>query len=161
MIARRLLPVFGALATLAVLAGCAAAPPPQVTFTAGAASVMARPTQFCDLQLQSCQSDTNAPVQLVVPVGTALAVAVPTEVSSAPWQVVFTYRSADGTETDGRSPVLAPDQHPDYTLVLPTPTDRLLTAQVQQYGPAPQPNAETGALDFPIRASWVLNTTSG
>lgn len=154
----RLLPVLGAVA---VVAGCAAGPPPQVTFRAGSASVTARPTQFCDLELQNCQGDTNAPVQLVVPIGTSLAVMVPQEVSSAPWQVVFSYRSADGTETDGRSPVLAPDQHPDYTLVLPTATDRLLTAQVQQYGPAPRANAQTGGLDFLIRASWVLTTTTG
>lgn len=156
MIAGRLLPVLGAVA---VLAGCAAAPPPQVTFTAGRTSVSARPTQFCDLQLQNCEA--NAPVQLVVPVGTELVVAVPKEVSTTPWQVVFTYRSVDGTETDGRSPVLAPGSHPGYTLVLPTATDRLLMAQVQEYGPAPQANRETGGLDFPTRASWVLIATSG
>jgi hypothetical protein len=84
---------------------------------------------------------------------------VPTEISSAPWQVVFTYRSANGSQTDGRSPVLAPDQHRDYTLTLPAATDALVTAQVQQYGPPPQANAETGEIEFPIRASWILNAT--
>ena len=86
-----------------------------------------------------------------------LKVTVPAEISSAPWQVVFTYRSANGSQTDGRSPVLAPDKHLDYTLQLPAPTDALVTAQVQQYGPPPQANAETGEIEFPIRASWVLN----
>ena len=56
--------------------------------------------------------------------------------------------------------MLAPDQHPDYTLQLPAATDALVTAQVQQYGPPPQANAETGEIEFPIRASWVLNATS-
>jgi hypothetical protein len=148
-------------ALTALLAGCGGSDaPPEVTFTAGAASAVAKPTQFCDLHLQNCQSDTNAPVRLTVPAGTALKVTVPGEISSTPWQVVFTYRSANGGRTDGRSPVLAPDQHPDYTLQLPAATDALVTAQVQQYGPPPQANAETGEIEFPIRASWVLNATS-
>ena len=81
---------------------------------------------------------------------------MPDEISSTPWQVVFTYRSANGSQTDGRSPVLTPDQHPDYTLQLPAATDALVTAEVQQYGPPPQANTETGEIEFPIRASWVL-----
>ena len=48
-----------------------------------------------------------------------------------------------------------------YTLQLPGPTDRLLGAQVQQYGPPPQANPETGELEFPIRASWVLTAKAG
>jgi hypothetical protein len=147
-------------AALLALAGCGAgAAPPQVTFAAGAASIVARPTQFCDLQLKNCQSDANAPVRLSVPAGTALKVTVPNEISSAPWQVVFTYRSTDGSQTDGRSPVLTPGQHTDYTLALPAATDTLVTAQVQEYGPPPQANAETGEIEFPIRASWILNAT--
>lgn len=149
------------MAALVALAGCGGSvATPQVTFAAGAATVVARPTQFCDLQLQNCQSDANAPVRLVVPAGTALKVTVPSEISSTPWQVVFTYRSANGSQTDGRSPVLAPGQHPDYTLQLPATTDTLVTAQVQEYGPPPQANAETGEIEFPIRASWILNATS-
>jgi hypothetical protein len=120
--------------------------PPEVTFAAGAASVVAKPTQYCDVKLQDCRSDANAPVRLE-------------EISSSPWQVVFTYRSANGGRTDGRSPVLTPDRHPDYTLQLPAVTDALVTAEVQQYGPPPQANAETGELEFPIRATWVLNTS--
>jgi hypothetical protein len=146
-------------ALLALLSGCGgSATPPEVTFSAGAASVVAKPTQYCDLKLQDCQSDANAPVRLAVPAGTALKVSVPAEISSTPWQVVFTYRSANGSQTDGRSPVLTPDRHPDYTLQLPAATDALVTAEVQQYGPPPQANAATGELEFPIRATWVLNT---
>lgn len=146
-----------ALAVPAVLAACGGSDgPPEVTFSAAGASVVARPTQYCDLQLKNCQSDAKAPVRLRVPAGTALRVAVASEVSAAPWQVAFTFRSADGTTTDGRSPVQTPAQHPDYTLQLPAPTDVLVTAQVQQYGPAPQAD-ENGEIEFPIRASWVLN----
>ena len=145
-------------ASAALLAGCGSGAPPEVTFAAGAASVVAKPTQYCDLKLQDCQSDANAPVRLAVPAGTPLRVSVPSEISSTPWQVVFTYRSANGSQTDGRSPVLTPDRHPDYTLQLPAATDALVTAEVQQYGPPPQANAATGELEFPIRATWVLNT---
>jgi len=145
-------------ASAALLAGCGSGAPPEVTFAAGAASVVAKPTQYCDLKLQDCQSDANAPVRLAVPAGTPLRVSVPSEISSTPWQVVFTYRSANGSQTDGRSPVLTPDQHRDYTLQLPAPTDALVTAEVQQYGPPPQANAATGELEFPIRATWVLTT---
>jgi hypothetical protein len=146
-------------ALAALLAGCGgSSAPPEVTFAAGATSVVAKPTQYCDVKLQDCQSDANAPVRLAVPAGTALKVSVPAEISSTPWQVVFTYRSANGSQTDGRSPVLTPDQHQDYTLQLPAATDALVTAEVQQYGPPPQANAATGELEFPIRATWVLNS---
>jgi hypothetical protein len=146
-------------ALAALLAGCGgSSAPPEVTFAAGATSVVAKPTQYCDVKLQDCRSDANAPVRLAVPAGTALKVTVPEEISSTPWQVVFTYRSANGSRTDGRSPVLTPDQHPDYTLQLPAATDALVTAEVQQYGPPPQANTETGEIEFPIRATWVLNT---
>ncbi len=154
----RIVPV---VLTAGLLAGCGSSPPPTVTFAGGAATVTAKPTQYCDLTLRDCQSDAAAPVTLAVPAGAAVTVTVPKDVSDAPWQVVFTYRSASGAQTDGRSPVLAPGQHPDYRLELPAATDRLLTAQVQQYGPAPQANAETGELEFPIRGSWILNTTPG
>lgn len=151
---RRLLPV---LAAVVLVAGCGGStPPPGVTFAAGAATVVAKPTQYCDLGLSNCASDATAPVELTVPVGTALRVDVPDAISSTPWQVVFTYRDGRGAQTDGRSPVFAAGTQKTYDLELPGPGDRLLAAQVQQYGPPPQANPDTGELEFPIRASWVL-----
>lgn len=154
---KRLLSV---LAAALVAAGCGGAQPPAVTFAAGAGSVVARPTQYCDLALADCTADNAAPVDLAVPVGTALQVTVPDEIASTPWQVVFTYLGADGTRTDGRSPVFAATTQHAYRLELPAPTDRLLGAQVQQYGPPPQNDPATGELVFPIRASWVLRATA-
>jgi hypothetical protein len=142
-----------------LLACCGGAAPPQVTFAAGQASAVARPTQYCDLQLTDCKGDPAAPVELAVPVGTPLKVTVPHEIAETPWQVVFTYRDGTGAQTDGRSPVFAPNAQSDYTLELPAPTDRLVGAQVQQFGPPPQADPETGDIEFPIRASWVLNTS--
>ena len=151
--ARRLLLV----PVLLLAAGCGA-DPPQVTFAAAGTTVTARPAQYCDLKLTDCNADATAPVQLAVPPGTPLQVAVPDDVSQAPWHVVFSYRDAGGRQVDARSPVLTNKQH-DYTLTLPEAADRLLTAQVQQFGPAPQINEQTGEVEFPVRGSWVLNTT--
>ncbi len=143
-------------AALLLAAGCGTGGPPEVTFTAAGTTVTARPTQYCDLKLTDCSDDAAAPVQLAVPPGTPLQVAVPDEVAEAPWHVVFSYRGGDGQQVDARSPLLAADQR-DYTLTLPGPGDRLLAAQVQQFGPAPQINEQTGEVEFPVRGSWVLN----
>ena len=145
---------------LLLLAACGTGEPPEVTFTAGSATVNARPTQYCDLKLTECSDDAAAPVQLAVPAGTPLVVEVPDSVSEAPWHVVFSYRNAGGEQVDARSPLFPAEQRDEYTLELPAPDDRLLTAQVQQFGPAPQINGNTGEIEFPVRGSWVL-TTSG
>jgi hypothetical protein len=55
--------------------------------------------------------------------------------------------------------VFAPDERSVWTLEPASPEARLLTAEVQQYGPPPAPNPQTGELEFPIRASWVLTAT--
>ncbi len=85
---------------------------------------------------------------------------MPADVASTPWVVVFTTVAIDGTRTDGRTPLFTPAKPTDtYELTLPQPTDRLLTAQVQQLGAPPEANTETGGIDFPARATWVLTTT--
>ena len=154
---RRLPPI---LVIVLLAVGCGTDAPPRVTFGAGTASVDAGPTQYCNLEYTDCTNDANAPVALPVPPGTQLLVRVPDEIAQTPWQVVFSYRDTAGAQADGRSPVFAAGERSDYPLQLPAPTDRLLTAQVQQYGPPPQANPETGELEFPIRASWVLTATS-
>ena len=146
-----------AVAAAVLLAAGCGAPPPQVTFTAAGAHVIAKPAQYCDVKLADCTGDAAATVQLAVPAGTPLVVAVPDGVAEAPWHVVFSYRDGGGRQVDARSPLLAQKQH-DYTLTLPEPADQLLTAQVQQFGPAPQINKDTGEIEFPVRGSWVLTT---
>ena len=152
----RLLPV---LAGALLVAGCGATPP-QVGFAAGPAEVVAGPTQYCDLEFTECTNDPAAPVELAVPPGTPLRVTVPAEIAQTPWQLVFTYRDANLAQTAGRSPVFGAGERSDYILALPTPTARLLIAQVQQYGPPPQLSAQTGEVEFPIRATWVLTVTA-
>ena len=110
------------LAAVAVLAaGCGSGTPPEVTFAAAGANVVARPTQYCDLKLTECSDDAAAPVRLAVPAGTPLRVAVPDDVAEAPWHVVFSYRNESGEQVDARSPLFASDEQHDYTLTLPAP----------------------------------------
>ncbi len=140
------------LAPLLLLAGCAGAPP-EVVFSAGGASVTAGPTQYCDDDFVNCTNQPEAPVDLAVPPGVPLEVAVPPEVAETPWQVVFSYRTGAGEAVDERTSVQI--EQDSYVLELP-PDARLLIAEVQQFGPAPEIDPATGELQFPIRASWVL-----
>jgi hypothetical protein len=150
--------LLGLLAAAAlVLAGCGVAAPPTVTFEVAGTSLTAAPTQFCDNELQNCTDDANARLSAPVPPGTPVRITVPREISDAPWQVAFSYVGKDGkARTEGRSPVAAPKQRTVYTLTLPEPADRLVTAQVQLFGPAPQADPRTGQVNFPVRGTWVL-----
>lgn len=139
-----------------LVSGCGSDEPPLVTFGVAGQERSTGPTQYCDLQLRDCKGDAGAEVTLPVPVGTNVRIHVPDEVSQAPWHVVFSYRSSAGQQVDDRSPVFAPTRQQDYTLVLPAATDQLVTAQVQQFGPAPAMNPQTGEIEFPVRGTWVL-----
>jgi hypothetical protein len=142
------------------VAGCGAGAPPQVTFAAGQATVAAGPTQYCNAEFDNCTNDPAAPVELAVPPGTAVQISVPEEVAETPWAVVFSYRNAAGEQVDGRSPLIAADERSDYALELPAPQDRLLVAQVQQFTAPPQANPDTGEIDFPASATWVLTVSA-
>jgi hypothetical protein len=148
-----------ALAAAGLLATACSSTPPEVTFAAGGASVVAAPTQYCDIDLSDC-ADPGTPADLAVPAGTALQITVPDEVAEAPWHVVFTYRDDTGQQVDERSRLFPPGTSTGYTLQPPTPTAQLLEAQVQQFGPAPQLDPQTQELQFPVRASWVVRTGS-
>ncbi|WP_103384226.1 DUF2771 family protein [Pseudonocardia dioxanivorans] len=155
---RRALPLL-LVACASLLAACGGSDdaPPQVTFTVAGQTRTTGPTQWCDIKVTGCSGDPAAEVHLGVAPGVTVDVAVPEPVSTAPWQVVFSYRTADGQQVDGRSPVFAANARKDYSLVLPAPTDQLITAQVQQYG-IPTADPDTGQGEFPIRGSWVLVT---
>jgi Protein of unknown function (DUF2771) len=157
---RRFLSVATLCALATSLAGCGATQQvggPQVTFTAAGIVAAAKPAQYCDDKVTQCAQDPAAVVRLRVPAGTPVRVEVPAEVASAPWHVVFSYRRPSGEQVEGRSELFRPDRQRDYTLVLPEPADVLSTAQVQQFGIRPIAD-ERGAVSFPIRASWVLES---
>jgi hypothetical protein len=151
---RSLLAALGAAVFL--LAGCGAGGDPQVTWKVGDRESTVGPAQFCDIRLRDCTNDEQAKAVLPVPAGTALEVSVPSEVSEAPWSVVFAYLGPDGRQTTGRSPVFAPKAQESYTLTLPEAGDTLQTAQVQLLGVAPVANPDSGELEYPTRATWLL-----
>lgn len=145
-------------ATLLALTACGGGSPPEVEFAAGDATVTARPAHYCDINLTECESDPTAPVTLPVPAGTTVRITVPEDVAKTPWTVVFSYRSSTGEQIDERSRVFSPNERSEFVLTLPSPTDQLSTAEVQQIG-VPQVNPETGEVEYPVRASWVLTAT--
>jgi len=126
----------------------------DVTFRASTGEAVAGPTAWCDVAVTECENDADAVVSLGVPPGTGLAVTVPGEVAATPWQVAFSFRDATGTVLDGRSPVFAPHARTQFTLVLPDPTGRLVSAEVQQYGARLAVTPEGPG--FSTRSTWVL-----
>ena len=147
----------GLLAVAAVLlAGCSSAPP-TVTFEIAGNALTAAPTQFCDNAMEDCTDDPNARVTAAVAPGTPIRIAVPEEVSSGPWQVAYAFTRGDDPEpVQQRSEIATADSRTEFTLNLPEPTDQLVTAQVQLFGPAPAIDPQTQQLQFPVRATWVL-----
>lgn len=142
------------MVTAALLAGCGFDEAPEVTFSAGGASVTAGPAQYCDVEVTDCRADPEAIASLRVPPGTPLQVSVPGSVSEAPWQVVFRYRPGPGgAPVQGRSEVFAAGQRDSYTLQLPAGA-QLETAEVQQFG---VPVRAGGGIDFLVRGTWVLS----
>ncbi|BBG04903.1 MULTISPECIES: DUF2771 family protein [Pseudonocardia] len=147
----------GMLAVAAVLlAGCGTSRP-TVTFDVDGASLTAAPTQFCDNRMENCSDEPNSRVTADVPAGTPIRITVPEDVSAGPWQVAYAFtRGDDPTPIEQRSDIATPGSRGEYTLILPSETDRLVTAQVQLFGAAPAIDPETEALEFPVRATWVL-----
>jgi hypothetical protein len=156
---RLLLGVLGSSVVLLV-AGCGSGEPPTVEFSSTAGSVRAAPAQYCDVEVTKCENHPDAVTRLVVPPGQPVRITVPDEVAAGPWHVVFSYHNtvgADQAPVDARSPVFPPNQRHDYELVLPDPTDQLITAQVQQFGGGNPATGPGGELSFPVRGSWVVD----
>lgn len=147
----------GLLAVAAVLlAGCGGAPP-TVTFEVAGTALTAAPTQFCDNRMENCSEDPNARVTATVAPGTPIRITVPEEVSSGPWQVAYAFTRGDDPEpVEQRSEIATPGSRTEFTLTLPEETDRLVTVQVQLFGPPPAIDPQTQDLEFPIRATWIL-----
>ena len=129
--------------------------PPRVTFTAAGTTVVAGPTQLCDVQVSNCHADPKAAVVLRVPPGQPLQVSVPKAVSETPWLVVFGYRTKAGEQVNARSDVFPSNQRQAYTLTLPAADAQLQTVEVQQLGGTLIPGDD--GVDFPTRGTWVLS----
>jgi hypothetical protein len=145
-----------AVAGIAVLAGCAAPSDPQVTFYSHGKSVEVDPVGYCDPTGSRCTPPPKTPAgDLTVPAQAPLQISVPSQVSSAPWQVSFLYRGANGEQVGDRTPVFAPNQRYAYTL-RPPQGARLEHVEVQVYAAVLSPGDEGGVV-FPIIGDWVLD----
>lgn len=140
------------------LAGCSAPAEPQITFYSHGDSVEVEPARYCDATGENCAPPPANPVgELPVPEKAPLQISVPEEVATTPWQVAFIYRSTDGQERDGRSPVFAPNERHAFTLHLPPDGARLEHVEVQQFSAMLTAGSE-GGVDFGIGGSWILDT---
>jgi hypothetical protein len=149
------------LALLAVVGSVAACgkPQPLVSFFAAGHATNTLPVQYCNAQLTTCYTADGHSATLRVPAGSPLQISVAPEVASSAWVVVFKYTQPDGTVGQDRSPVFAANTQDAYTLRMPTPSDQLTLAQVQQIG-AITMNANDTAPDYQAVKVWSLTATS-
>ncbi len=151
-----LLVVVVVVVVLVVRATAGPSSPGDVAFAAGGTTATVGASQFCDVGVTECGNDPEAQAVLRVPPNTPLVVTVPEEVARTPWQLAFTVRDATGAVEQGRSPVFfGRTATPTFTLVLPTPTAQLQSAEVQQYGA--RVSQGPNGLEFATRATWVLS----
>jgi hypothetical protein len=152
--------VIGSLLTAAVgllAAGCAK-PIPDVAFFSAGQTVNTAPTQYCDTGLSSCEQSAQAGASLAVPAGSPLQISVPSDVADSTWVVVFKYKDDGGQEVQARSDVFADGSQYAYTLKLPSPSDQLEVAQVQQIGGVTQD--ASGELQYVTSGVWALTASS-
>ncbi|WP_007024944.1 DUF2771 family protein [Saccharomonospora iraqiensis] len=146
----------------AVLAGCSAPAPPEVTFYADGESVRAEPWRYCDAQVTSCESHGERPV-LDVRAGEPVQISVPADVAETPWLVNVQYTDSAGTVRPIRQEVFTPGERHAYTAVPQAPAEQLLVVEVQQLGGAYAADAqgnpivdESGRPQLVARAVWAL-----
>ncbi len=81
----------------AVLTGCSAPQPPEVTFYTDGESVTAGPMSYCDALLTDCQVTDGDPVVLDARPGQRVQVSVPAEIAETPWLVIVQAYDPEGT----------------------------------------------------------------
>ncbi|MGQ0837008.1 DUF2771 family protein [Actinokineospora sp.] len=115
------------------LAGCAAPPPPEVTFFADGETARTAPQVFCEIGATACLRNDDAAAELRIRKGRPVQVSVPSDVAQSPWGVVFSYLDRDGQRVDASSRIIFPRENQlAYTLRLPDNAERLLFAGVQK-----------------------------
>ncbi len=146
-----------------VLAGCgtpASGSPesPEITFYAHGETIRVDAAQFCNAIGTECSPpNPDAIGDLRVPPGSPVQISVPSEVSSAPWQVAMMYRLPNGQEVADRSSVFTPDERRTYTARPPTDDAQFTRVEVQQYSGVLLP-AEDGGIQFALAGTWVVTS---
>lgn len=156
---------------------------PVVTVTSAGQTVTVAPLRYCDLAElreafaslseweatgeKAVQEDpdamfervceaTDEPALITVEDGSPVTVAVPEEISGAPWSLLTMYQGGDADDTDGGIEVYRPGQTSEVTL---DPVDgqgrRLAVVEVRL--PAGIIDPQTGSEDFISHATWAVN----
>ncbi|PPK70519.1 DUF2771 family protein [Actinokineospora auranticolor] len=130
---RRVLTAALTCVTVAVVAGCAPPPKPEVTFYSDGNSVSVGPVNAnCpDGVLRGCKTPVFGSLRMRM--GKTVQISVPSEISESPWGVTFSYANGEGRIIDGSSKLFFPQakQHA-FTLDLPSDDDTLLMVIVQK-----------------------------
>ncbi|MFJ1760152.1 DUF2771 family protein [Amycolatopsis sp. NPDC088138] len=119
----------------AVLTGCSAPGPAEVTFYADGHTINTTPVLTCDYSQQLAQpcSAKGAAQTLKVRPGKPVQISVPGEVAGAPWQIVYEYVTPQGEfKQSDPIPFTSLDRYA-YTVTPPTPADRISAVDVQRY----------------------------
>ncbi|EIF00617.1 MULTISPECIES: DUF2771 family protein [Saccharomonospora] len=146
----------------AVLTGCSAPHPPEVTFYADGDSVQALPLSYCDALLTACDTD-GEPVTLDARPGQPVQISVPAEIAETPWLVIVQSAAPDGTLLPMQQEVFTDGTRHAHTVVPETPEHQPLVVEVQQLGAAyavdenDQPIMdEQGSPQLVVRGVWSL-----
>ncbi|RLK59688.1 MULTISPECIES: DUF2771 family protein [Actinokineospora] len=139
---RRAITATLAVAT-AVLAGCSAPPPPDVTFYTDGESVVASPMGLCEVGKDTCLQDEDAVVTLPTRKGQPVQISVSSQVANSPWGVVFSYVDRAGQQQAASSRLIS-DGSLAYTLVPPPDAELLIYVEVQKLRAVQGKLVETG-----------------
>lgn len=155
----------GALA----LTGCSASVgPPEVTFFGDGRTVDAKPIEYCDALLRSCDESPGSAVNLKVRAGKPVQISVPSEIGDTPWLVNVQYTNAKGELQPIKQQFFSPGDKLAYTATGSAPGDQLVVVEVQQLGaayaadPAGNPLLDdNGNPQLVARAYWSLQVQPG
>lgn len=147
----------------AVLTGCSAPQPPEVTFYTDGESVTAGPMSYCDALLTDCQVTDGDPVVLDARPGQRVQVSVPAEIAETPWLVIVQAYDPEGDLLPMQQEVLTDGTRHAHTVIPESAEHQILVVEVQQLGAAYAVDEkdepildENGQPQLVVRGVWSL-----
>ncbi|OQO92699.1 hypothetical protein B1813_11110 [Saccharomonospora piscinae] len=126
----------------AVLTGCSAPHPPEVTFYTDGESVAAPPMDYCDALRTECSVTGGDPVVLDSRPGRPVQISVPSEIAETPWLVIVQSLDPEGNLLPMRQEVFTDGTTHAHTVVPETSGHQPLVVEVQQLGAAQAVDSE-------------------
>ncbi|MGH3950094.1 MAG: DUF2771 family protein [Pseudonocardiaceae bacterium] len=165
----RNLPALAAVAGAVLLtSACSEVGPPVLTVYADGETITVEPSQYCDVQVTSCEPGGGAQGSLQVRPGLPVQISVPGEVADDPWLVNVQSVAADGALLPVEQEVFTPGRAHAYTAQPAGPDARILVIEVQQIGVAFAADGEgnpildeAGNPQLVARGLWTLELQAG